>query len=126
MIERAVRFTEDDVLEWCQQANDQNPLHLSEDVAGDGPFGERVVPGMMVLDNVSGVLTEYGNRHDDNIILANLVSCRFREPIPIGSTVSISVSEADEDGKFTYFDFQARVDGQLCAHGTVSVVIVDR
>lgn len=122
-VAREVEFTEPDVVDWCYKSNDHNQLHLSKSEAADGPFGERIVPGMMVLDQVSGLLSQYGETVDGSVILANIVACRFRDPIPLDEEVLISVEESDEDQRFTYLDFEARCNGALAVHGTVSIAL---
>jgi Acyl dehydratase len=124
MRERAVQFTEEDVEAWCDRNDDNNPLHLDEHAASLGTFGERVVPGMMLLDHVSGMLTAFGDEHE-NVVLAGITAARFRDPILLGETVNISTTVADEDKRFTYVDFEARVPerGSLVANGTISILI---
>lgn len=120
-------FTELDVRKWCEQADDSNELHLGEQAAKDSPFSERIVPGMMLLDKVSGRITQYGDAFepDSTVILAGVVAARFREPVLFDETVVVSAEKVEEDNQFTYLDFEVHVVERdvLCAHGTVSVVI---
>lgn len=123
-VERTVTFDEDDVREWCERHDDSNPLHLDEEAAADGPFGRRVVPGIMLLDKLSGMLTEMGGE-DDDVILAGVTASRFRDPVLLGEEVTLSVEVAEDKNTMTIVDFDARVEerGSLVAHGTLSIVI---
>lgn len=122
-VEREVSFSAEEVRDWCDQAGYSNGIHLSEQEAADSVFGERVVPGMMILDQVSGLVERYGSIEGEYAILANVVACRFRDPIPLDEEVTISVKESDSDNSFTYLDFEARTWDELAVHGTVGVVI---
>lgn len=122
-VQRTVTFDEDMVRAWCDQAGDSNQIHLDEQAAADSTFGQRIVPGVMVLDQVSGLLWQYGEVEGKTTILANLVACRFRDPIPFDEEVTITLEEAGDDNRFQYLDFEARVNGTLAVHGSASVVL---
>jgi acyl dehydratase len=121
---KEVRFDELSVLGWCEEHGDPNELHIDEEVASETTFGKRIVPGMMLLDELSGMLTELGD-DDETVILAGITAARFRDPVLLGETVSFSIEVSDEDKRFTYVDFEARVEGRdsLVANGVLSVVI---
>jgi acyl dehydratase len=121
---RSVRFEEDDIKEWCDKNVDPNPIHTNEEAASESTFGQRVVPGMMLLDHVSGMLTYLGE-HDEEIILAGITAARFRDPVLLGETVDYKVEVVDSDKRFTYVDFEARVEerGSLVATGSISIVV---
>lgn len=121
---REVTFSAEDVQEWCDRADDPNPLHTDAEAAAEGTFGQRVVPGLMLMDYVSGMLTNLGDE-DETVILSGITAARFRDPILLDETVTISVEIVEEDKRFTAVDFEARVEerGSLVANGTINVVI---
>lgn len=121
---REVTFTEDDVQEWCERVDDPNVLHTDAEAAAEATFGQRVVPGFMLMDHLSGMLTDLGGE-DETVILSGITAARFRDPILLDETVTISVEIVEEDKRFTAVDFEARVEerGSLVANGTVNVVI---
>ncbi len=121
---REVTFTEDMVQDWCETSRDPNPLHIDEEAAAEGTFGQRVVPGLMLLDYVSGMLTALGDE-DETVILSGITAARFRDPVLLDETVTISVEIVEEDKRFTAVDFEARVEerGSLVANGTMNIVI---
>jgi acyl dehydratase len=121
---REVTFTEDDVQEWCEQNADPNPIHTDEDAAEDSTFGQRVVPGMMLMDQLSGMLTALGDEGEE-VILSGITAARFRDPVLLDETVAFNVEIVEEDKRFTAVDFEARVEerGSLVANGTINVVI---
>lgn len=121
---RNIDFTEYDVRNWCANNKDSNPIHTDEEYAENSTFGERVVPGMMLLDKVSGMLTNLGEDGEE-IILAGITAARFRDPVYLGEEVTYTVNVVDEDNKFVYVDFETHVEERdsLVAHGTISLVV---
>jgi acyl dehydratase len=122
---RAVHFSEKDVEDWCESKDDPNPLHTDPEAASNGPFGERVVPGIMVLDYLSGALTRLGEE-GETIILAGITAARFRDPVFFDETVTYELEILDdEDGYFTSVQFDCRVEARdtLVATGVASIVI---
>lgn len=124
MSERQVTFTEEDVEDWCERNDDMNPLYVDSEAAEEGTFGRRVVPGMMLMDKLSGMLTELGDE-GETVILSGITAARFRDPVLFDETVSISTEIDEEDKRFTAVNFEARVEerGSLVANGIVNVVI---
>ena len=49
-------FTEKDVLSFAEISTDNNPLHIDEEAAKKGMFGQRVVHGILVASLISSVL----------------------------------------------------------------------
>lgn len=49
-------FTEKDVLSFAEVSTDNNPLHIDEEAAKNGMFGQRVVHGILVTGLISSVL----------------------------------------------------------------------
>ena len=49
-------FTEKDVLSFAEISTDNNPLHIDEEAAKNGMFGQRVVHGILVASLISSVL----------------------------------------------------------------------
>lgn len=124
MSTREVTFTEEDVEEWSVENDDYNPLYTDPEAASDGPFGRCIVPGMMILDNVSGMLLTLGD-DDESVILSGVTAARFRDPVFVGETVTISIEVVEENRRFTSVDFEARVEARdsLVANGAVNVTI---
>lgn len=116
--ERAVHITQEEVDDWCEQNADSNPLHDS-DAAEDEVFGESIVPGMMLLDKLSGLLNSLS---DETVILTGLTVVRFRDPVLMDETVTFTAEVVEETPNYHSIDFRARVEsrGSLVAHGTVT------
>lgn len=121
---RSVTFTEEDVEEWCDENNDPNPIHTDELAARDSSFGQRVVPGMMLMDQLSGLLTSLGEG-DEEIILAGITAARFRDPVLLGEEVTFEVSDPEERTKMMTLEFECRVEERdsLVANGALSIAV---
>jgi acyl dehydratase len=124
MNERHVQFTEQAVEDWCNENRDPNPIHTDSEMVQDSSFGERVVPGMMLLDHLSGMLTALGDDGEE-VILAGITAARFRDPVLLGETVTFSIENVEKEENFTSVDFEARVEERdsLVANGVLSIVI---
>lgn len=123
-IERTTIFFEDDVEAWCQYSHDFNPIHIDVEKAEGSTFGQRVVPGMMVMDQLSGMLTALGG-DEQEVILAGITAARFRDPVLFDEPIEYTI-EVDEVGKqFVTVDFEVRAPERdsLTAHGVLSIVI---
>lgn len=100
-------FNEAHVEEWCEQSGDSNILHLDEQKAAETEFFDgRIVPGMMLLDRVSGLITEWSQTKDGTPILSRLSGVSFDAPVYLGETVEISIEEAEIDGETHILRFE--------------------
>jgi acyl dehydratase len=117
-------FTAEDVEQWCEEHNDPNPIHVDSEAAEESSFGQRVIPGMMLLDQLSGLLSSLGEGGEE-IILAGVTAARFRDPVLLGETVTFSVENIEQGKNFTTMDFECRVEerGSLVANGALSIVV---
>lgn len=123
-VARHFTFSEDEVRAWCQQANDHNPLHLDQQAAEDHPiFEERIVPGMMMLDKVSGLLTQWGETKDGDVILRNIKNVTFHEAVPLDHEVTITLDEARDVGDEYLLHFFIEDEEQGYASGAARVKV---
>lgn len=123
-IEDTTVFTEEMIEDWCKFNDDPNPLHVDAGVAGDGVFGQRIVPGMMVLGKISGLLTLMGEG-DEQVILGSIVACRFRDPMLLDEPIEIRLEVKEETNQFTAVDIEVRAPerGSLTMTGVINVVV---
>lgn len=125
MIERVVAFSEDGVQEWCDTHNDDNSLHTDADVAEESVFGQRVVPGMMLLNQLSGMAASLGEDYQ-TVILAGITAARFRDPVFFDEDVQFTLSDVQDGQNFSTVEFEIRAiqrDNKLVANGVLSLVI---
>jgi acyl dehydratase len=86
---RARTVTEADVVTWCGHTGDGFWLHTDAPRAAEGPFGQRIAPGVMVYAFGTGL----GVPPDSATIIANYGADRLRYPRPtlIGDTIHTEI-----------------------------------
>lgn len=123
-VARDYTFSEGEVKKWCRQAQDHNPLHLSAQAADDHPiFEERIVPGMMFLDRVSGLLTQWGETKDGSVILTNMNHVEFHKPVGFDQEVTITLEESENHDDGYSFWFYVEDEDTGYASGKVYVKV---
>lgn len=117
-------FTDEEVEAWCERNDDPNPLHLDADVAMQSSFGQRIVPGMLLLNKLSGMVADLGDE-DEEVILSGVTAARFRDPVLLNETVNFSLFDVEEGENYTTVEFEIRVPtrGSLAANGALTIVI---
>lgn len=81
--------TEADVVGFAGLSGDWHPVHTNADYARQGPFGERIAHGMLVLSIATG-LVEIDN--ETGIAFYGIDRLRFVQPTRLGDTIHV-VSE---------------------------------
>lgn len=106
-VSKKYTLNETHVEEWCKQSGDSNILHLDEDKAAETPFFDgRIVPGMMLLDRVSGLITEWSETKDGTPILSRLSGVSFDSPVYLGETIEVAIEEAENDDETYILRFE--------------------
>lgn len=124
-VARTYTFTESEVTDWCEKSDDHNPLHLNEQAAADSDlFDERVVPGILVLDKVSGLITTWSEAKDGTPVLGGVSGVRFEEPIYFDEDVTIELWEWGSEGDEYVLQFEVRKnDEDEAVHGSMRVIL---
>lgn len=124
-------FSEDEVTKWCAQAEDHNGLHLNESVVADNDFfDERVVPGMMLLDKVSGLITQWSEAQnaDGTPVISRMSNIVFDEPVYFDEEITFSVEaeteDSEEDLYVVRFEVTDSVAAEPRASGYVTVYLL--
>ena len=86
-----VCFTAQDLTLFSAASHDRNLLHTSESYARATPYGERVVFGML------GALAALGQLQERNDRALQNVAFEFRNPLTLGVTYRLDVSESTTD-----------------------------
>lgn len=124
-VTNSVFFTEDDVESWCNDSGDSNPLHLDEEAAENHAlFDERVVPGMMLLDKVSGVITDWSESEEGTPVLTRISGVKFKEPVTLHKWVDVSVGVHGTEGDAHILFFQVEDDDTSFVHGYATVYLM--
>jgi len=108
-VARETSFTEEDVKGWCQKSGDHNPLHLNEDEAADSKFfDERVVPGMMLLDQVSGLITQWSETQDGDgtPVISRMSNVVFDEPVYFDEEIQVAIEQEEQEEAMRILQFE--------------------
>jgi 3-hydroxybutyryl-CoA dehydratase len=92
-VTRARTITEADVVNWCALTGDWFVMHSDKEFAAKSVFGQRLVPGMLVVAFSGGLAVP----PDATAIVANYGTDRIRYPRPtfIGETLHCEVAVAE-------------------------------
>lgn len=87
MSELAVVLNADLVSAWSTLTADHNPLHVDDQFARSTSFGRTIVQGHLIATLGVDALVDGG-------FAVGLVTFTFREPIPVGTEVTITATAA--------------------------------
>jgi 3-hydroxybutyryl-CoA dehydratase len=83
---RGRTVTEADVVAFASLTGDFHPQHVDAQWAGDGPFGERIAHGMLVLSFAAGLVPFDPDRV---VALRRVREVVFKRPVHLGDTVHV-------------------------------------
>lgn len=88
--------TEADMMMFCMQSGDWNPIHCNQDFASKTRFGERIVPGLFGLSLITGAMSQWGIFEESAIGMLNVRDWNFKAPILIGVTIYVEMLLEDK------------------------------
>lgn len=94
-------ITEADIVNFAGITGDWNEIHTNKELAGRGPFGQRIAHGALVFSIATGLSVRLGQTADTVIAFYGLDRLRFVKPTFIGDTIHVrqrveEKSEKDE------------------------------
>ena len=89
-------ITETDLVNFAGISGDFNPLHMDAEFAKTGPFGKRVVFGLLVMSIASGLVVQTGIVSGLQGGFREINQWKFMKPVFIGDTIHVEyeISEA--------------------------------
>jgi acyl dehydratase len=78
--------TEADVVQFACLAGDYQPEHMNDEYARNGPFGERVAHGLLILSMATGLLNQTGIFEGTSIAILE-VTTKFLKTVKFGDTI---------------------------------------
>jgi acyl dehydratase len=78
--------TEADVVNFACLAGDFQPEHMNDEYARNGPFGERVAHGLLILSMATGLLNQTGSFEGTSIAILE-VTAKFLKTVKFGDTI---------------------------------------
>jgi len=112
IITRGRTITEADIIMFSALSGDWHPLHTDIEYAKNGPFGERIVHGFLVLAAASGLLPL-----SEMAIIAfyGMDKVRFLAPVKLMDTIHVefeTMEKQDKDERGGVVTFQQTVKNQ--------------
>jgi acyl dehydratase len=120
---RGRTITESDVVQWCALTGDWYVLHTNAHYAEQTRFGQRIVPGLLVLAYAAGL----GIPPDAPGIVANYGTdnLRFTAPTFIGDTLHLEASVLSKEIRREGKDGVVRLGWNMVNHNGVMVMKSD-
>jgi 3-hydroxybutyryl-CoA dehydratase len=82
-------ITEADIVAFAGLSGDFNSLHMDQEYAKAGAFGQRIAHGLLILSISSGLTVQAGLTTDSIIAFYGIDKLRFVKPVFIGDTVRV-------------------------------------
>jgi 3-hydroxybutyryl-CoA dehydratase len=79
-------ITEEDVYSFASLSHDFDPIYLDDEYAVRGPYGHRVVHGLLLISKMMGLFYENGTFNGTSLGIIEL-SCRMIHPVSIGENI---------------------------------------
>ncbi len=124
-VSRGRTITEADLVSFSALTGDWHPQHADAEWAAEGPFGERIAHGMMVLSYAVGLLAIDPDRV---AALRGIRKVVFKRPVAIGTTIRVEAEIAalrELDSEHGLVELALRVrdgDGRLCARAVLEAL----
>jgi len=111
LITKGRSINESDIVLFAAFSGDWNPLHTDIEFAKNGPFGERIAHGFLVLAVASGLMPLEGMAI---IAFYGMDKVRFVGPTRIGDTIHVEmeVLEKQEKEKSGVISFKTSIKNQ--------------
>lgn len=108
---RGRTVTETDIVNFAALSGDWFPLHTNVEFAKNGPFGERIAHGMLVLSIASGLMPTADLAA---VAFYGMDKVRFTAPVKIGDTIHVEmeVAEKQDKGRAGVVSFKESVKNQ--------------
>jgi acyl dehydratase len=116
-------ITESDIVAFANLTGDHHPQHTDASWAAQGPFGERIAHGMLVLSYAVGLVDFDPERI---VALRRVEDVVFKRPVRIGDTIHVDVAlmrEVDARGIEVYEWRVRNQDGKLVLRALVEAVV---
>jgi acyl dehydratase len=79
-------ITEEDVYSFASLSQDFDPIYLDDQYANEGPYGHRVVHGMLIISKMMGQFYETGTFSGTSLGITEL-SWKLIHPVSIGESI---------------------------------------
>src|ERR671936_2225038 len=92
-------ITEADIVAFAGLSGDFVELHMNEEYARRGPFGQRIAHGALIFSISTGLTVQMGHTNDTVIAFYGVDKLRFTKPVFIGDTIHVSKKVIEKQSK---------------------------
>jgi 3-hydroxybutyryl-CoA dehydratase len=85
-------ITEADIVGFAGLSGDYNSIHTDAVFAAQGPFGQRVAHGLLILSIASGLAVRSGILEGTVLLWRDIGDWKFSRPVHIGDTVHATLT----------------------------------
>ncbi len=120
---RGRTITESDVVAFAALTGDHHPQHTDAAWAAQGPFGERIAHGMLVLAYAMGLVDIDPERI---VALRRIDEVVFKRPVAIGDTIHVEAKLLRPDDGRGVEAYEWRIvnqDGKLVVRAVVEALV---
>jgi 3-hydroxybutyryl-CoA dehydratase len=86
---RGRTITESDIVTFAGLSGDFVELHMNEEFARKGPFGQRIAHGALIFSISTGLMVQMNQIQDTVIAFYGIDRLRFTKPVFIGDTIHV-------------------------------------
>ncbi len=88
MVSSGRTITEGDIVTFAGLSGDFNEIHINAAYAAEGPFGQRVAHGLLILSIASGLAVQMGFI-ERTVLAFRELDWKFSRPVMIGDTIRV-------------------------------------
>lgn len=108
------------VSDFADVSEDYNPLHVDEEYAQDGPFGESIAHGLLGLSLVSASLAQI----EGDIVLDTMNDVNFHAPVIVGESVTATckITSVNDIKATVEFEVTTNTSEKTVITGNVNII----
>ena len=128
-VTRGRTMTESDIVSFAGLSGDFTELHTNEEYAREGPFGRRIVHGLLTLSVSEGLRVRMNLTTGTVIAFYGIDKLRFVKPVFIGDTIHVkstvveTMAKSDVMGVVTFDSAVLNQHGDIAQTGTAKTLI---
>jgi 3-hydroxybutyryl-CoA dehydratase len=96
---RGRTITEADIVNFAGLSGDFVELHVNEEYAKNGPFGQRIAHGALIFSISTGLMVQMTADHEAIVAFRGVDQLRFVAPVFIGDTIHVMKKTVDKQSK---------------------------
>jgi 3-hydroxybutyryl-CoA dehydratase len=115
-------ITDADIKSFAGMSGDNNPVHMSDEFAGESRYGRRIAHGLLPASFFSAL---FGTKLPGSGCVYVSQSLNFRSPVYMNDTVtaSVTIKNIDKEKRRIFFDTVCVVKGKKVIRGEAEIYL---